>query len=318
MRPTNPLISLVVPCYNEEDAIFLFVREADRVLKGLRLEFVFVNDGSRDGTLALLRKLADQDARVRIINLSRNFGKEAALTAGLDHARGDAVIPMDADLQDPFEVVLQMLEKWNEGHDVVNGYRENRASDTILKRESARWFYNLFNLIADNHIPKNVGDFRLMDARVIEELRKLPERSRFMKGLFAWIGFATTEVSYVRPPRQAGQTSFSFWRLWLLGLEGVFNFSTVPLRIWSYLGFFTATVAFIFGVVIIAKTIFYGRDLPGYASTLTIVLFLGGRQLLTLGIIGVYLSRIFVEVKRRPIYVIDQIHEGSGNAGDAR
>lgn len=317
-RKADPLISLVVPCYNEEGSLGMFMQEADHVLAGHRLEFVFVNDGSRDNTLAVLMALAQHDPRVRVINFSRNFGKEAALTAGLDHTRGDAVIPMDADGQDPFETVPLFLAKWREGYDVVNGYREDRASDTFAKRQTAKWFYKIFNLIADNRIPENVGDFRLMDARVVATLRMLPERSRFMKGLFAWVGYRTAEVGYTRPPRAAGEGKFNFWGLWRLALEGVFNFSTAPLRVWGYAGLVTAFVAFVYAVIIVAKTLIFGRDFPGYASTVTIVLFLGGLQLLTLGIIGEYLSRVFAEVKGRPIYIIDRIYEGGGDANDAR
>lgn len=313
-RPADPLISLVVPCYNEEAAIGLFMDEANRVLAGHRVEFVFVNDGSRDNTLAVLMALARSDVRVRVVNFTRNFGKEAALTAGLDHTRGDVVIPMDADLQDPFETVLLFLEKWREGYDVVNGYREDRASDTLAKRQTAKWFYSVFNTIADNPIPENVGDFRLLDARVVATLRILPERSRFMKGLFAWVGYSTAQVAYVRPPRKAGEAKFNFLGLWRLALEGIFNFSTAPLRVWGYLGLATASIAFFYSVIIVGKTLIFGRDVPGYASLITIILFFGGLQLLTLGIIGEYLSRVFAEVKGRPVYVIDRIYEGSQDA----
>jgi glycosyltransferase involved in cell wall biosynthesis len=290
--------------------------EADRVLSDQHLEFVFVNDGSHDGTLAKLVARAERDSRVRVINLSRNFGKEAALTAGLDHTRGDVIIPMDADLQDPFEIVPLFLEKWREGYDVVNGFRKTRDSDKLAKRQTARWFYKIFNRVADNRIPENVGDFRLMDAHVVETLRKLPERSRFMKGLFAWVGFTTVEIPYTRPARQAGKTTFNFCRLWSLALEGVFNFSSAPLRVWGYVGFITAATAFMYAMVIVSKTVIFGRDVPGYASLITIILFLGGVQLLILGIIGEYLSRVFAEVKRRPIYIIDRIYEEKRDAGD--
>jgi glycosyltransferase involved in cell wall biosynthesis len=313
-RPANPLISLVVPCYNEEATIRFFMDEANRVMAGHRLEFVFVNGGSRDNTLAVLTALAGRDPRVRVVNFTRNFGKEAALTAGLDHTRGDVVIPMDADLQDPFETVLLFLEKWREGYDVVNGFREDRASDTLVKRQTAKWFYSVFNAVADNAIPENVGDFRLLDARVVETLRALPERSRFMKGLFAWVGYTTAQVAYVRPPRKAGEAKFNFWGLWRLALEGIFNFSSAPLRVWGYLGLATASFAFFYAVIIVSKTLIFGRDVPGYASLITIMLFLGGLQLLTLGIIGEYLSRVFAEVKGRPVYVIDRIYEGTPDA----
>ncbi len=317
-RKTDPLISIVVPCYNEEAAIAPFMAEADRVLGGHRVEFIFVNDGSRDGTLPALVALSERDARVRVVGLSRNFGKEAALSAGIDHARGDAVIPMDADLQDPFDAVPLLLAKWREGYDIVNAHRLDRDSDTLAKRQTAKWFYKIFNRIADNPIPENVGDFRLMDARVVATLRRLPERSRFMKGLFAWVGYSTAEVGYVRPPRENGTAKFNFWRLWLLAQEGLFNFSTAPLRVWGYLGFLAAALAFLFALVIVGKTVLFGRDIPGYASLVTIVLFLGGVQLLTLGIIGEYLSRVFAEVKGRPIYVVDRIYGRSADADDAR
>jgi polyisoprenyl-phosphate glycosyltransferase len=317
-RIADPLISIVVPCYNEEAAIGPFMEEADRILSGHLLEFVFVNDGSRDATLAALVALAMRDPRVRAVNLSRNFGKEAALTAGLDHARGDIVIPMDADLQDPFEVIPLMVAKWRQGYDVVNAYREHRDSDTVAKRQTAKWFYRVFNSMADRPIPENVGDFRLLDARVVETLRNLPDHSRFMKGLFAWVGFSTAEVAYVRPNRKNGHSKFNFWRLWLLALEGLFNFSTAPLRVWGYVGLAVASTAFLFAITIITKTLIFGRDIPGYASLVTIILFLGGAQLLTLGIIGEYLSRIFAEVKNRPIYIVDRIYEKNTDAAPVR
>ncbi len=314
----DPLISIVVPCYNEEAAIAPFMSEADRVLGSHRVEFIFVNDGSRDGTLAALVALSEHDTRVRVVDLSRNFGKEAALSAGIDHARGDAVIPMDADLQDPFDAIPLLLAKWREGYDVVNAHRQDRGSDTLAKRQTAKWFYRVFNSIADTPIPENVGHFRLMDARVVETLRRLPERSRFMPGLFAWVGYSTAEIDFVRPPRRSGAPKFNFWRLWLLAQEGLFNFSTAPLHVWGYLGFFTAVTAFLLALVIVGKTVLFGSDIPGYASFVTIVLFLGGVQLLTLGIIGEYLSRVFAEVKGRPIYIVDRIYERSADADDAR
>lgn len=306
----NPFISIVVPCYNEEEAVELFIRRISQILKaiGADHELVFVNDGSLDRTLQRLITFARQMDTIKIIDLSRNFGKEAALSAGLDHARGEVVIPMDVDLQDPPELIFDFLEKWREGFEIVYGVRGCRKADKASKRITARWFYKIFNFLSGVEIPANTGDFRLMDRRVVDEIRKLPERSRFMKGLFSWVGFKSVGVTYDRCTRSTGQTKFSFWRLWNFALDGFIGFTTIPLRIWSYLGAVISFISFLYAGFIILRVLIYGKDLPGYASLLTVILFFGGIQLLSIGILGEYISRLFVEVKQRPVYVVDKIY----------
>lgn len=301
-----PDLSLVVPMYNEESAIDSFFKAVRPVLDqiGLPYEIVCVNDGSRDATLAALTGIARKDARVRIIDLSRNFGKEAALTAGLDLARGRAVVPIDADLQEPPELIALMVKHWQEGYDVVLARRSGRHSDTALKRGSARLFYRFLRVMSDVDIPENVGDFRLMDRAVVDALRRLPERSRFMKGIFAWLGFRQITLDFVRPARQDGSSKFGVRKLMQLATEGIVSFSTVPLRMWSYVGFAVAAGALIFMLYIIFDTIFFGRDTPGFATLATVLLFFNGLVMINLGIIGEYLARIFTEVKARPIYLV--------------
>jgi polyisoprenyl-phosphate glycosyltransferase len=308
-RPPFPLISLVVPCYNEEEAIGPFFAAVDAKLADQNLELVFVDDGSSDATVALLKARGSQDKRVKIIVLARNFGKEPALSAGLDHCTGDVVVPMDVDLQDPLETIPVFLEKWREGYDVVYGVRDDRTTDSALKRGFAIGFYRIFNRISHDKIPENAGDFRLMDRRVVETLRQLPERVRFMKGLFAWVGFKQVGVGYVRPPRSAGQTKFRFWRLWQLALDGIFGFSSLPLKVWSYVGVVVSAIAIVFAVFIIIRTLMFGVDTPGYASLMTMVLLLGGIQIFSMGVLGEYLSRVYTEVKGRPLYLIDYVHD---------
>lgn len=301
------LISIIVPVYNEEEAILLFMKELTATIGSLvdyRFEFLFINDGSSDNTLGVLQALTQADARVRVLDFSRNFGKEAALTAGLEHARGDALIPMDVDLQDPPQLIVQLIARWEEGFDMVLAQRVCRNTDGFLKRESATWFYKVHNWLAKPKIPGNVGDFRLMDRRVVDALKQLPERCRFMKGLFAWVGFRTAVVTYARPVRSAGRSHFSFWRLWNFALEGITGFSTTLLRVWSYLGAFIACIGFLYMLYIIGRTLFLGSDLPGYASLFSAVLFVGGVQLVGIGILGEYLGRIYLEVKGRPNYII--------------
>ena len=306
-RAAVPLVSILVPVYNEEVTVEPFVRAVMPVLEAeqIRCEVLFVNDGSRDRTLEVLLKLAASDERIRVINLSRNFGKEAALSAGIDHAQGDALIPMDVDLQDPPELITQFLKHWREGFDVVYGVRVSRRSDSFFKRQSALWFYAVFNHLSPLPIPANAGDFRLFDRRVADVIRSLPERNRFMKGLFAWVGFNSIGVPYERPSRTDGQTKWNNWGLWNFALDGLLSFSTVPLRIWTYFGALIAAVAFIYGGFIVARTLLLGVDMPGYASLFTAVLFLGGVQLLSIGIVGEYIGRMFLEVKRRPLYVVE-------------
>jgi glycosyltransferase involved in cell wall biosynthesis len=309
-RPSDPLISLIVPCRDEEEAIGPFFAAAEQTLAGLKLEFVFIDDGSKDATVAILKARAQQDPRVKVVVLARNFGKEPALSAGLDHCIGDVAVPMDVDLQDPMEMVPVFLAKWREGFDVVYGVREDRSTDGAMKRGFAVGFYRVFNRISHDKIPENAGDFRLMDRRVVETLKTLPERVRFMKGLFAWVGFKQVGVGYVRAARSAGQTKFRFWRLWQLALDGIFGFSSLPLKVWSYVGVVVSAVAMLFAIFIVGRTLLFGIDTPGYASLMTMVLLLGGIQIFGMGMLGEYLSRVYTEVKARPLYLVDYVVGG--------
>ncbi|CAH2792328.1 MAG: Bactoprenol glucosyl transferase [uncultured Caballeronia sp.] len=275
-------------------------------------EVVFVNDGSRDDTLNLLIGIARDHERVRVVDLSRNFGKEAAMTAGIDEARGDVVVPFDADLQDPPEVIPRLVAMWREGFDVVIARRVDRSSDTYLKRKSASLFYKFHNTISDIDLPENAGDFRLMTRDVVNALQRLTERRRFMKGLFAWVGFNTAVIEYTRWPRAAGKMKFSGWRLWNFALEGVTSFSTLPLRVWTYFGFVTAFVALSYAAFILIRTLIFGNPVPGYASIVTILLFLGGVQLVGIGVVDEYIGRIYIESKQRPVYLV----QGRYGAGE--
>lgn len=311
-------LSLVVPVFNESETVELFICTVAEVFEkehGISLEMVFVNDGSTDGTLEALIRLQQKDSRIRVVDLSRNFGKEAALTAGLQASKGQVVVPIDVDLQDPPELILKMIQKWRQGYEVVLGRRINRDSDTFAKRASANWFYRIHNRIATPKLPENVGDFRLMDRRVVEALEALPESRRFMKGLFAWIGFRTAYVDYIRPERAAGTTKFNGWKLWNFALEGVTSFSTDPLRIWTYIGFMVSMLSFVFGLFIIIKVLTQGIDVPGYASLMVMVTFLGGLQLIGIGVIGEYLGRTYIESKRRPVFIVRQIYESDNCDG---
>jgi len=303
----GPLISLVVPFYNEHDAVERFFAEVGPVLESIedaRFEIVCINDGSADGTLDKLIAARDQDTRVRVIDLTRNFGKEAALTAGIDEALGDAVIPLDADLQDPPSLIPVMVEHWRNGAEVVAAKRSNRACDTFAKRTAAAIYYRVHNALSEVKLPENVGDFRLMDRQVVNALRSLPERRRFMKGLFAWVGYRTVIVEYQREPRSAGHSKFSGWRLWNFALEGITSFSTVPLRSWTYIGLAIATVAIAYSGFVIARTLLFGNPVPGYASLISVVLFMGGIELIGIGVVGEYVGRIYHESKGRPIYLV--------------
>jgi glycosyltransferase involved in cell wall biosynthesis len=307
MQNTKPFISIVVPCYNEEDVIDIFLEKIFYILQklGRSYEIVFVNDGSGDGTLALLQKKSQEFDEIRVLNLSRNFGKEAALTAGIDATNGEVVVPIDVDLQDPPELILEFVEKYEEGYDVVIGKRVDRTTDTPAKRISAELFYKMHNKISDIEIPHNVGDYRLMSRRVVNELKNLPETQRFMKGIFAWLGFKTAVVEYKRDSRVAGETSFNGWKLWNFALDGITSFSTAPLKVWLYVGMFLAFLSFLYGSFIVLKTLLFGIDSPGYASMITVVLFLGGIQLMGIGILGEYIGRIYLESKNRPIYIVE-------------
>jgi glycosyltransferase involved in cell wall biosynthesis len=306
-NPTNTtVLSVVVPMHNEADNINEFYTRAKDVLTQLDepWEIICVNDGSRDDTLAQLSALHQLDPRVKIINFSRNFGKEIALTAGIDHACGQAVIPIDADLQDPPELIVDLVNKWREGYDVVNATRRTRQGESWLKQATAGAFYKVLEKTADIPIPRNTGDFRLLSRPAVEALKRIPERTRFMKGLFAWVGFKQATVLYDRHPRHAGQTKWNYWRLWNFAIDGIVSFSSTPLKIWGYFGLLIASLSFLYASLLIIRTWVYGIDLPGYASLMVVVLFLGGIQLITLGILGEYLGRIYDETKQRPLYIV--------------
>jgi len=307
------LISIVVPAYNEADGIAEFHRRLTNVRAKLRerSEVVYVNDGSRDDTFAILRSLRERDPTISIVNLSRNFGKEIALTAGLDHSRGDAVIVIDADLQDPPELIPTLIERWHEDEaDVVFARRYSRAGESWFKKATAYCFYRLINALSARTVPVDTGDFRLLSRRAVDAVTMFRERHRFMKGLFAWIGYRQVAVTYERERRLAGATKWNYWRLWNLSLEGITSFSIAPLKIATYIGLFTATVAVVYGTYIIGLTIIFGNPVAGYPSLLVIILFLGGIQLLSLGIIGEYVGRIFNETKQRPLYIVDAVLPG--------
>ncbi|WP_285258722.1 glycosyltransferase family 2 protein [Halopseudomonas bauzanensis] len=316
IRGQPPLaLSLVVPVYNEAETVGIFIEQVEGIFNNpdeVVVEYIFINDGSTDNTLELLLLLQRRLPHIKVIDLSRNFGKEAALSAGLRCATGQVVVPIDVDLQDPPELILQMIVKWQEGYEVVLGRRIDRTSDSWAKRASANWFYRIHNKIADPIIPENVGDFRLMDRQVVDALNELPESRRFMKGLFAWVGFRTACIDYSRAERVAGTSKFNGWRLWNFALEGITSFSTDPLKIWTYVGVAVSLVSFLFAAVIVLKVLFTGIDVPGYASLMVMVSFLGGLQLIGIGVLGEYLGRTYLESKRRPIYLVRRIYENKG------
>jgi polyisoprenyl-phosphate glycosyltransferase len=318
MHPAIPLVSIAVPCYNEAEAIEPFYEAITgifRTLPEVRFEVVLVDDGSQDGTLARLTAIVDRDGRFRVFELSRNFGKEAALTAAIDQARGDAVIPMDVDLQDPPDLILELIAAWQRGADVVLARRVNRRSDSFLKRRTAAMFYRLHNRLSRTKIPEDVGDFRLLDRVAVDALARLPERQRFMKGLFAWVGFRTATVDYTRRARAAGTTKFSGWRLWNLAIEGITSFSAAPLKVWTYVGGIGAFVTVAYAAFIVVRTLVRGVDVPGYASLLVAVLFVGSLQLIGIGVLGEYIGRIYMESKGRPTYLIRSRYESQVPTG---
>ena len=302
--------TLIIPVKDEEEAIGPCLARVIPVLESIddpvskSFEILFVDDGSEDKTLEVIRQANARDPRVRAVSLSRNFGKEAALSAGLDAARGLAVVPMDVDLQDPPEALARMVAEWRAGFDVVYGVRDNRESDSLPKRLTADLYYRAHNWLSDDKIPEHAGDFRLLDRKVVDVIRRMPERNRFMKGLFAWAGFRQAAVLYHREERKVGKTKFNYWKLWTLAIDGITSASTLPLRVWSYLGAFVALGALAYAVYIIIVTLTSGIDVPGYASLMVAVLFLGGLQLLSLGVLGEYVGRILTETKGRPLYVI--------------
>lgn len=303
-------LSIVIPVKDEEPAIEACLARVIPVIEAIddpvarSFEILFVDDGSTDRTLDMIRTANAADPRVRCVSLSRNFGKEAALSAGLDAARGKAVVPLDVDLQDPPEALPKMIEQWRAGFDVVYGVRDNRETDSLPKRLTADLYYRAHNWLSSDKIPEHAGDFRLLDRKVVDVIRQMPERNRFMKGLFAWAGFRQAAISYHREERKLGKTKFNYWKLWTLAIDGITSASTLPLRVWSYLGAFVALGALAYAVYIIILTLTSGINVPGYASLMVAVLFLGGLQLLSLGVLGEYVGRILTETKGRPLYVV--------------
>lgn len=304
-------VSLVVPVFNEEDAIPIFYKTV-REFEGLQqhdVEIVFINDGSKDSTESIINALAIADPLVVPLSFTRNFGKEPALFAGLDHATGEAIIPIDVDLQDPIEVIPHLIEKWQAGADMVLAKRSDRSTDGRLKRKTAEWFYKLHNKISNPQIEENVGDFRLMSRGVVENIKLLPERNLFMKGVLSWVGGRTEVVEYSRAERCAGKSKFNGWKLWNLALEGITSFSTFPLRIWTYIGLGVSAFSFIYAAWMVVDKLIWGNPVPGYSSLMTAILFLGGVQLIGIGVLGEYIGRIYIETKQRPRFVISK-HKG--------
>jgi len=302
-----PLVSIVTPFYNEGEGVKHFYQVMAQTMEQLPnydFELVCVDDGSRDNSLEQLIAISKADPRVTVLEFSRNFGKEPAMTAGIDAATGDCVIPMDADLQDPPALISEMLNKWQEGAEVVLAKRVDRSTDSYSKRTTALMFYRLHNALSHLQIPENVGDYRLMDRIVVDALKQLPERQRFMKGLFAWVGFRTATVEYIRDARVVGETKFSGWKLWNFAIEGITSFSLAPLKMWTYVGGIGAIFAFLYASFIVIRTLIFGIDLPGYASLLVVTLFFASLQLISLGVIGEYIGRIYFESKQRPLYLI--------------
>ena len=303
-----PTISLVVPVFNEEETIPLFYATVRNYAEfhNVSVEIVFINDGSSDGTEALLDALSKTDPLVQALSFTRNFGKEAALFAGLSHARGDAVIPIDVDLQDPVEVIPQLIAEWRNGAEIVLAKRTDRRSDSFLKRESAKLFYKLHNKISSPRIEPDVGDFRLLDRSVVDIIKNMPERNIFMKGILSWCGGRTEIVPYARQKRSAGSTKFNAWKLWNLAIEGITSFSTLPLRIWTYIGIFVSALSLFYCLFIVIKYLISGNDVPGYSSLIASITFLAGIQLIGIGILGEYIGRIYMETKHRPLYILKQ------------
>lgn len=311
-------LSVIVPVFNEQEVLSAFHRRLSAALTETEMEqaeILYVNDGSTDDSLIFLLELARKDRRVQVLDLSRNFGKEAAMSAGLDHARGDAVILIDADLQDPPELIPELIREWRNGYDMVSVCRLGRDGESWLKRNTARLFYKVTGHLGQRGLPENVGDFRLLSRRSVEALKRLPERTRFMKGLFAWIGFPSKEINCHRDARKAGTTKWSYWRLWNLALEGITSLTVAPLKIASYLGVLISLAALSYGVFIFARASLFEYPVSGHAGLVVAIFFLGGMQLLAIGIIGEYLSRVFIEAKQRPLYLLNRHHRNdSGQA----
>ncbi|WP_199535963.1 glycosyltransferase family 2 protein [Dyella solisilvae] len=313
-------LSIVVPAYNEAAVLKTFHARLCSVLDELPLDcnVLYVDDGSADDTWALIEELAARDPRVGALKLSRNFGKEAALTAGLDHVDADAAVVIDADLQDPPELIPSLVEQWRAGYDVVYATRTARAGETGFKRFTASMFYRSMERLSDTRVPRDTGDFRLLSRRALDALHQLRERQRFMKGLFAWIGYRQTAVYYLREPRQAGNTKWNYWRLLQLAIEGITSFSTAPLRLATWVGVLSSLLAFVYGLWVFGKAVLFGDPVHGYPSLMVVILFLGGVQLLALGVIGEYLGRSYAESKQRPLYFIEEQRRPRARSGDFR
>ena len=318
--PAPALLSIVAPVYNEEGTILEFHRALRKAMRerGQAFEVVFVNDGSTDRSGALMRELRARHPNTAIVDLSRNFGKETAMTAGLDHAKGDAVVVMDADLQHPPELIGALIDGWRKGFDVVNAVRRRRDDESWLKRNLARLFYKAMSRMGRVALPENAGDFRLLSRKAVEAVVSLREHHRFMKGVFAWVGFPTTSILFDAAPRFAGKSKYDYWKLWNFSIEGITSHTLAPLKVSTYLGLIVAVFSFASGVVYIAKTIFFGDPVPGFPTVVTTVLFLGGVQLMVLGVIGEYLGRVFNETKNRPLYFVSDFIEARQASGGAR
>ncbi len=306
-RVDSPNISVVVPMYNESEACDAFFETLIPILESITndYEVICVNDGSNDDTRQVIVNAHRENHHIKLINLSRNFGKELAVTAGIEHASGNIVIPIDADLQDPPDLIPEMVERWKEGYDTVIAVRSDRRADSAFKRTSSKLFYRIIGTISDVPIPADAGDFRLIDRSVVDALKLLPERNRFMKGLFAWVGFSQAVVEYSRPERAAGDSKWKFWQLWNLALDGIFSFTTLPLRIWTYLGVAVTIFSTLYALEVIIQTLIFGVSAPGYASLIVTILFFSGLNMIGLGILGEYIGRIFTEVKQRPLYLVE-------------
>ena len=304
-------VTIIVPFYNEEESVDIFFSDIDKTLGDLTeyyFSFICIDDGSNDLTLDALKK--QQNIRdIEIIEFSRNFGKESAITAGLDNFSSDIAIIMDSDLQDPPKLISEMLQQIQQGYEVVTATRTDRSKDSYFKRTTAKWFYKAHNSFSEIQIPENVGDFRAMTSQVVHEIRRLRENNRFMKGIFTWVGFKTTTVNYSRPEREKGETKWSLTKLWNFAVDGITSFSSLPIKIWTYVGVLIAIISLIYALIIITRTLIFGIDVPGYASILVFILFLGSLQLISIGLIGEYIGRIYMEVKERPIYVVKRVHK---------
>ena len=307
------LISILIPAYNEEavlDKLYARLAALADTQKDYNFEFLFVNDGSKDKTLEIIKDFAEKDTRVSYVNLSRNFGKEIGMIAGLDHVQGEATVIIDADLQDPPELIPQMIELWEEGYDDVYAKRKSREGETWFKKATSRLYYKTLQNLTHIPIQKDTGDFRLLDRRVVEALKQFRESQRNTKAMFSWVGFHKKEILYDRDPRAAGETKWNYLKLVELAIDGITSFTTAPLRVSTYAGIAVSVFTFLYLVYLVIRTVFFGTDLAGYPSMMAVILFLGGVQLLSLGVIGEYIGRIFNETKQRPLYLVEEYHDG--------